>query len=455
MPDHPLREDYLSWGRVRRLAQRVIRPGFRDEAVQLLPRLAAEAPVLPFGQGRSYGDSCLNGGGVLVDTAGLDRFLRFDREAGVIEAEAGVTLAQILLLLGRAAEPGRSWFLPVTPGTKFVTVGGAIANDVHGKNHHSAGCFGNHVLWLDLLRSDGTVLRCSPTENAELFAATVGGLGLTGLVLAAAIQLKPVPSLWLEAEDIRYDTLREFHQLSAESLAEWDYTVAWVDCLARGPALGRGIFSRARHVSRAEPAPPPVMQPKLRVPVDLPGFVLNGATIGAFNGFYWRRAKRPSTPRITAYEPVFYPLDAIGNWNRIYGARGFFQYQCVVPPEAAETAIPALLEAIAAARQGSFLAVLKTLGERRSPGMLSFPMPGVTLALDFPNRGTATRDLLDRLDAVTAAAGGRVYPAKDGRVSARDFRRGYPEWRRFAAQVDPRFSSNFWRRVAGPAGTDA
>ena len=423
---------YQSWGRVTRPHQTVSRPAFAD-AIRL------PGCVLPYGMGRSYGDSCLNPGGALLDMGALDRLIGFDAATGVLEAEAGVTLAGVLAFLTAHAP---TWFLPVSPGTKFVTLGGAIANDVHGKNHHSAGCFGSHVLGFRLLRSDG-VVTCSPDENPALFAATIGGLGLTGAILSVRLHLMRVPSFWLEAEDIRFTDLAAFAQLSAESGA-WDYTVAWIDCFARG----RGIFTRARHIERAGPPPPVLTAPRRAMPVDLPGFALNRASVTAFNALYWRK---PAKRRMTSYEPVFYPLDAIAHWNRIYGARGFHQYQCVVPADA----IPALLDVIARAGQGSFLAVLKTLGDRPSPGMLSFPRPGTTLALDFPNAGPATYDLLNDLDRITADAGGRIYPAKDGRVSAANFQRFYPAWRDFAAHVDPAFSSSFWRRVSERPSCDA
>lgn len=453
----PPRRDVLAWGRAHRHAHTLIAPAFRDEAMRVLPQLAPETRWLPRGLGRSYGDSGLNEDQLLVDATGLDRFIALDADRGVLECEAGVTLADILQLLeARAAQAGAGpiWFLPVTPGTKFVTVGGAIANDVHGKNHHRAGCFGNHVLSLKLLRSTGEVLDCSPSENAGLFAATIAGLGLTGLILSARIQLKAVPGLWLEAEDLRYGNLDEFFALSEASRADWEYDVAWLDCLASGVALGRGVFSRARHVSwPQDSAPPrvrPAWQPRLAMPVDLPGFALNRLTVGGFNTLLWHKA--PATPkrRVVHYDGVFYPLDAIAQWNRLYGRQGFYQYQCVLPEAHARAAVRAQLQAIAASGEGSFLAVLKTFGARRSPGMLSFPMPGTTLALDFPNRGSRTLALLTRLDAVTREAGGRIYPAKDGRVSAADFQHGYPGWQAFAQHIDPRCSSSFWRRVSAP-----
>jgi FAD/FMN-containing dehydrogenase len=452
-------QPYLAWGRAHHFVHRVARPTFADDLPPLLGAAAAEGRyLLPYGMGRSYGDSCLNGGHALIDMRSFDRFIDLDLHNGIIDVEAGVTLAEILRLLSRQAKAECRWFLPVTPGTKFVTVGGAIANDVHGKNHHQAGCWGNHVLSFRLLRSDGIVRTCSPTENAELFAATIGGLGLTGLILSARIQLKSVPSLWLESETIRYDDLDAFYELSAASEAEWEYTVAWIDCRAPQRQLGRGVFSRARHIAAPASPPrmrPPALEPRVSLPRGLPGIALNRVSIGAFNAAYWRRAPRHPKRHVIAYDPVLYPLDAIGNWTQLYGSRGFFQYQCVVPMPAARQAIRTLAETIAAARDGSFLTVLKTFGSRASPGLLSFPMPGVTLAVDLPNRGNRARELMDRLDQITVAAGGRTYPAKEGRIVAEHFQSGFPRWREFAQYVDPNFSSTFWRRVSGSVGRNS
>lgn len=450
-----MRQDLLGWGRAHHFAHTLIAPAFQDEAVRVLSQLREETRWLPRGLGRSYGDSGLNENQLLVDATGLDRFIALDAATGVLECEAGVTLADILQLLetlATKADTGSVWFLPVSPGTKFVTVGGAIANDVHGKNHHRAGCFGNHVLSLRLLRSTGEVLDCSAAENTELFSATVAGLGLTGLILSAQIQLKAVTGLWLETEDVRYGNLDEFFSLSEASRDDWEYDVAWLDCLARGNALGRGVFTRARHVAWAAGSTPPLVrpawQPNLAMPLDLPGFALNRVTVGSFNTLLWHKAPARPKRRTAHYDGVFYPLDAIADWNRLYGKQGFYQYQCVLPEASARTAVREQLQAIAASGDGSFLAVLKTFGARRSPGMLSFPVAGTTLALDFANRGPRTLVLLDRLDAITREAGGRIYPAKDGRVSAIDFQRGYPQWQAFAQHIDPRCSSSFWRRVS-------
>jgi len=447
-----LRDDLLSWGRVHRYPHRALLPGFIDDARgSLAAAVASGVSVLPYGLGRSYGDSCLNEGGTLLVTRSLDRFIAFDPVSGEIECEAGVSVAGILdLLVHRPAEEPR-WFLPVTPGTKWVTVGGAIANDVHGKSHHANGCFGAHVQSLSLLRSDGRVLTCSRSENPELFCATVGGLGLTGVIVSARIALMQVPGSNVESEDLRYDDLDAFFQLSEESRADWHYTVAWVDCLARGRGLGRGVFSRARH-SGQDVARVPVSQPRFGMPVNAPGFLLNRHSVRAFNLLRWRRTSRTPATALRDFDPVLYPLDAIGAWNRLYGRRGFFQYQCVVPHVEARRNVRALLERVAASGESAFLAVLKVFGERPSPGLLSFPLPGTTLALDLPNRGAATLALMERLDDVVRSAGGRLYPAKDARMSSEDFQRGFPRWKEFRQHVDPAFSSSFWRRVsAAPA----
>ena len=389
--------------------------------------------------------SGLNPGGRLIDCRSLDRFIAFDRTTGILVCEAGVRLADILSVLGRPEADGSGWLPPVMPGTRFVTIGGAIANDVHGKNHHLRGSFGCHVLAFDLARSDGRVLTCSPAENPPLFAATIGGLGLTGLILRATIQLRRVAGTAVEAEDIRFDSLDRFFTLSAESDADWEYTAAWIDCLAQGRAIGRGIFSRARHAP-GRAAPPPELTPARNLPLTMPISLVTPLTVRLFNALYWRRPL--GARRVGAYARVLFPLDAIGQWNRVYGRAGFFQFQCVVPRAIGPAAIAALLRATAASGQGSMLTVLKTFGDRPSPGLMSFPMPGVTLALDFPDRGAATRRLLAELETITIAAGGRMYPAKDAVMTGWNFHASYPAIARFKAQLDPAFASGFARRVA-------
>jgi len=430
-----------SWGRYPLTAFETVRIADRRAAI---PSFEGRS-VLPHGMGRSYGDVCLTDGGVLLDTGGLDRFLSFDDATGELVCEAGVTLADIIDVM-----LPRGWFLPVTPGTKFVTVGGAIANDVHGKNHHRHGTFGAHVVSFELLRSDGERLLCSPTENKEWFEATIGGLGLTGLVVSATLRLKPVGSPFVAGQSIKFGNLDEFFALSAESAESHEYVVSWIDCLGRGETFGRGHFLRANGIGEDEAARRHARKPKalpLAMPVTPPLSLVNGLTLRAFNAFYYNRQIERSVEKAWHLDPFHYPLDAIANWNRMYGPKGFLQYQAVVPSEDQREVSEALLAEIARSGQGSFLVVLKVFGDRPSPGLLSFPMPGTTLALDFPIKGASTFALLDRLDAIVAEAGGRIYAAKDARMSAEMFRRGYPALERFKNFIDPRMSSSLARRL--------
>jgi FAD/FMN-containing dehydrogenase len=433
---------YESWGRYPRARQQVLVQHWRQDPLPL-PE-SPDMSVLPYGNGRSYGDVCLNDGNALVDARPLDRFVAFDAVNGVLRCEGGVLLSEILDL----AVP-RGWFLPVTPGTRLVTVGGAIANDVHGKNHHRAGTFGCHVRAFELLRSDGSRRVCSPDQEGNYFRATIGGLGLTGLITWAEIQLRKIGSPYIAQETIRYANLDEFFTLSAESDRDFEYTVAWIDCLASGPDLGRGVFIRGNHAGMAPDSPPRRPHLRLAMPVAPPFSLINHASLRLFNSAYFYGHRPGMHPGTTHYEPFFHPLDSVADWNRIYGPKGFMQYQCVVQRGEGAGAVREILERIARAGTGSFLAVLKMFGDQTSPGLLSFPRPGVTLALDFPNQGKKTHDLLAGLDEVVRAAHGRLYPAKDARMTGEDFRRAYPAWQVFDALRDPRFDSSFWRRVRG------
>lgn len=430
--------DYRSWGRYPRVQHTRVLPISWPSEPPALGGLTES--VLPFACGRSYGDSCLNDRGALLDVAGLDRFIAFDESQGLLRCEAGVTLADILALL-----VPRGWFVPVLPGTRWVSVAGAIANDIHGKNHHRAGTFGSHVTCFELLRSSGERMLCSPDRNADLFRATIGGLGLTGLILWAEVRLKRIPGAAIAMERIRFSSLDEFFRLSSRD-DDYEYTVAWIDCLARARRMGRGLFLRGDHVAGPPPASGP--GPRVRIPIDLPSGLINRLTLSGFNALYYRSQLRRERRRTVSYEPFFFPLDGIGNWNRLYGRRGLLQYQCVIP-NSAEGAIAAVLEEVVRSTEAPSLAVLKRFGASKSPGMLSFPRPGITLAIDFANRGASTLGLLERLDSVVGEANGAVYPAKDARMSARSFRRFFPAWQSFALHVDPKFSSSFWRRVTG------
>lgn len=425
---------YESWGRTPTAPPaHVVRVGWRHEAPGALA--TAERPVLAYGRGRSYGDVCLNEGGTILDTRGLARIVAFDPETGTLRAEAGVTLAEVL-----AVVVPRGWFLPVTPGTRHVTLGGAVANDVHGKNHHRAGTFGRHVTALGLARSSGEVQTLAPGD--PLFAATVGGLGLTGLITEVAFQLAPLPSGLVDRRTTRFRSLDAFTALSRAADARSPYVVAWLD--GRRPE-GRGLLFEGAHApGDAGPVPDAPASASLSVPVDAPSWALSPLAVRAFNAAYFR-LPRAATDRVPL-GPFFYPLDGVGHWNRAYGRRGFYQYQFVVPPDAAD-AVRDVLGRLAAARAGSFLSVLKTFGALPSPGMLSFPRPGLTLALDLPNRGPETARLLRSCDEVVREAGGAVYPAKDACMTPASFRAFFPGWEAFAAHVDPAFSSSFWRRV--------
>ncbi len=432
------RPAFESWGRY---------PTLRSDVVPLYwtedfpPREVPEKPILPVGMGRSYGDVCLLDGGTLYHTTGLDKLLYFEPETGVLRCEAGVTLAEIL----EFAVP-RGYFLPVTPGTKYVTVGGAIANDIHGKNHHLAGTFGNHVLAIELVRSNGARFICTPSHNADWFAATVGGLGLTGLITWAEIQLRPIASRKIQYQGTKFVGIDEFVALSqAGSKAE--YTVAWIDCVAKGKNFARGIFMQGDHSKVAEP-PLPTKAPWLSVPVDFPEIALNRLSVGIFNTLYYNKQLTKKKTGLVDYEPFFYPLDSVLRWNRIYGKQGLLQFQCVIPWEQGhQQGIVRILKAITASGLASFLAVIKVFGDVRSPGRLSFPMPGITLALDFPIRREVSFDLLDRLANITLEHGGRMYPAKDARMTAAQFQAFYPQWEDFSRYIDPRMSSAFWKRV--------
>jgi FAD/FMN-containing dehydrogenase len=390
--------------------------------------------------GRSYGDACLNPQGTLWLTTGLDHFIAFDDRTGRLVCEAGVLLCDIQ----RLAVP-RGWILPVTPGTQLVTVGGAIANDVHGKNHHVLGAFGDHVQRLTLLRTDGETIQCGADERPDWFAATVGGVGLTGVIVQAEIQLRRIPGPWLETETIPYANLDEFFQLADDSEAQWEHTVSWIDCIPGSG--GRGVFMRGNPVAaKRQPAPP---GRQLTMPIVPPVSLVNRLSLRPFNMAYYHLKKWRAGRAVTHYEPFFYPLDNLLEWNRMYGPRGFFQYQSVVPRGVARDAVQSMLQEIARFGDGSFLAVLKTFGNRTPVGMLSFAQPGATLALDFPNHGEHTQKLFARLDAIVTEARGRIYLAKDARMPRALFEAGYPRLPEFLKYRDRGISSGLSRRLMG------
>ncbi|MBS1800656.1 MAG: FAD-binding oxidoreductase [Acidobacteria bacterium] len=398
--------------------------------------------VLPVGLGRSYGDVCLLDQGNLLPTPAMNRLISFDPETGLLTAEAGISLAQILDF-----SVPRGFFLPVTPGTKYVTLGGAIANDIHGKNHHVAGTFGRHVTEFELVRSDGTVLRCSPNENPEFYAMTIGGLGLTGLIRWATLRLKPIVSRKIDYEGIQFHGIDEFLYLT-EASKEIEYTVSWVDCTSTGKNFCRGIFMQGDHSTRRDELKPSP-EPKLVFPFNAPGFALNHVSVSAFNTLFFHKQMGKRQVALQDYEPFFYPLDKVLHWNRMYGKSGLLQFQYVIPWNNAREGTVAILKEVAKSGLASFLAVLKAFGDVPSPGVMSFPRPGITLALDFPIKPGKSFPLFERLADMTLEFGGRLYPAKDAAMTAAQFQAFYPEWRQLARFRDPLITSSFWERVTG------
>ena len=426
-----------SWGRLSAYPHHLIPLTDRHQVTEVITR---QHPGIALGNGRSYGDVCLNPNGVLWTSTGLDRLIRFDPHTGRLTCEAGVLLRDIQRIM-----VPRGWILPVTPGTQLVTVGGAIANDVHGKNHHRLGSFGDSVLAIRLIRTDGQVIDCGPDHEPNWFAATVGGLGLTGVITEVELQLRQIPGPWLETETLPYGNLDQFFELADHSEASWEHTVSWIDCMNnRG---GRGIFMRG---NPSHAATGRLTRSKKRsLPFTPPISLVNRLSLKPFNISYYHLNRIKAGKGIVHYEPFSYPLDNLLEWNRMYGPRGFYQYQSVVPRQVGKEAISAMLNEIARAGEGSFLAVLKTFGDRKSRGMLSFPQTGVTLALDFPNRGERTQRLFVRLDAIVGEAGGRLYPAKDSRMPRDLFEAGYPQLGQFLGYRDPGISSAFSRRIMG------
>lgn len=367
--------------------------------------------VIARGNGRSYGDAALSD--AIFSTKRLNKFISFDRIEGVLECESGVLLSDILEI-----SVPQGYFLNVTPGTKFISVGGAIASDVHGKNHHAEGCFSEYVISFQLMKANGEVIQCSRQENEEVFWATIGGMGLTGIILSAKIKLKNIESSYIRQESIKAENLDEIFQLFDES-EDWTYTVAWIDCLQKGKNIGRSILMRGEHALRDElPASlkkePLKVKKKnaLSVPFYFPSFVLNSLSIKVFNWLYYRKQSKKEVKNFVHYEPFFYPLDVIHQWNKIYGKKGFIQYQMVIPKERGKEGMKKILETIAKSGNGSFLAVLKLFGKNNPQAYNSFPIEGYTLALDFKVNSKLPK-LVSDLDKVVEEFGGRIYLTKD------------------------------------------
>ncbi len=439
------------WGMTEPTVAEVAQPRSADEVAALMKGVSA-AGVIARGLGRSYNNAAQNDGGLVLSMAGMTDVLSFDQASGVVTCEAGVSLEQLMVRLLPAG-----WFVPVSPGTRQVTVGGAIAADVHGKNHHSAGSFARHVLSFDLLTADGDVRTVTPESDADLFWGTAGGMGLTGIILRATIAMKPVETSRLIVDTVRTANIDDTMAYLASTDKDYDYTVAWTDCLAGRGSLGRSVITsgdfatigEVRYRNRARPLE---FKPSALVgaPPVVPSGLVNARTVALLNEAWFRKAPRRRTGEIQTIGRFFHPLDGIRNWNRVYGPAGFRQYQYVVP-FGAEDVVRRSLERISALRAPSFVTVLKRFGEG-DQGMLSFPMPGWTLALDFPSRTPWLSQLLGELDELVLEAGGRLYLAKDSRIPAELMPRMYPryeDFRRLRAEIDPAgiFSSDLSVRL--------
>lgn len=427
-------EELSGWGLTPKARCDVVRP---ERMSELKP---FSVPYLARGLGRSYGDASLNSSGKVVLMERLNRMLSFDDKTGVLRAEGGVTLAEII----ETFVP-RGWFLSVTPGTKFVTLGGCFACDVHGKNHHHTGSFAQHVKEIELLQADYQTVRCSPAVKKELFWSTAGGMGLTGVIKELTIQLIPIESAFVKVTNYSTKNLEETLAVLTDPAKDEIYSVAWIDCFASGDSLGRGIVMNGHHALLEEL--PKGTKPfeykkasKASIPCFCPSWFLGAYSVKTFNRLYYACQSGKTSPFLTDFDRYFYPLDAISNWNRIYGKNGFIQYQFVVPHKDALKSLQKILGMFSQAKYGSFLAVLKRFGPQ-NPGYLSFPHEGFTLALDIPMKGSKQLlEFLTTVDREVLQAGGRVYLAKDTRLSPETFRAMYPryqEWLSEKHRVDP------------------
>jgi FAD/FMN-containing dehydrogenase len=406
------------WGKYPVTESEVLNPLSADDVLRHISDDAG-LPTIARGLGRSYGDSSL--APRVIRTTSLDHFLAFDAEMGSITCAAGVSLADILTVF-----VPKGWFLPVTPGTKHVTVGGAIASDVHGKNHHLHGTFCEHVLSLKIATVSSGIVECSRDREPELFHATCGGMGLTGVILEATFNLIPITSAFIDEKTIKAESIVEAIELF-ECHRKTTYSVAWIDCLSTGKSLGRSLLMLGEHSSRFDLTTG--KPPRMAVPIDMPGFLLNRFSIQAFNAIYYNRSRSKQSERSCHYESFFYPLDIIEDWNRMYGRNGFTQYQVVLPLNSGLEGITALLQRISESKRASFLAVLKTFGPEND-NYLSFPFEGYTLALDF-KLDSELFEFLNNLDDIVLHYGGRLYMTKDSRMSETMFKQSYPRWQDF------------------------
>jgi FAD/FMN-containing dehydrogenase len=445
-----LEQPLSGWGRYPIVKSYLQRPEKVASLAEIV-RETTDRSILARGSGRSYGDAALNPKGDTILTEGLNRILAFDEQSGILHCEAGVTIKEILEIF-----LPQGWFPAVTPGTKFVTVGGAVAFDVHGKNHHLDGSFSRYVQSLKLILASGQVLQCSPQENSDIFWATIGGMGLTGIIIEVEFALRPIQTAYIQSYNLKAKNLDEVIALFNQYEPQYQYSVAWIDCLTSGDSLGRSILMLGNHaqiddLNQKQRLTPLQIKskPRFKVPFDLPAGLLNRYTMSNFNTLYYTRQRSMQAHSVVDYDSFFYPLDFLWDWNRLYGKRGFVQYQFVVPLETSREALLQVLQLCSQKGWGSFLAVLKRLGSETA--WLSFPMPGYTLALDMPVK-PGLWEFLDQLDQVVIQHGGRVYLAKDARLGPAAFRAMYPnfpKWLEVKLKVDPhnRFSSVLSQRL--------
>lgn len=435
-----MRKLLANWNNYPVVEGREISFDYGKEIATKLPKAS-----IPHGNGRCYGDASLSSD--VVNTLRYDKLLAFDEVNGIITCQSGLLLSDLLQII-----VPRGWFLPVTPGTKFITVGGAVASDVHGKNHHVEGSFSRHVLSISVLTGTGQIIVCSPDADPDLFQATCGGMGLTGVILDVKFRLKRIHTAYIRQKQIRARNLDEIMDLFRENSGS-TYSVAWIDCLKSGKHFGRSILILGEHATTDEVKADNVLLPKekslLTVPFYFPSFVLNGFSVRAFNAVYYAKNYKKTLESVVHYDGFYYPLDSILNWNRIYGKRGFVQYQFVLPLETSRQGLVDIMTRINRRGAGSFLAVLKLFGEQDD--LISFPMRGYTLALDFPIE-PGLFAFLDELDNIVADYGGRIYLSKDARMKSEIFWRTYPhaeEFRAILRKYDPenRFVSHLSQRL--------
>jgi len=422
-----MKKKIANWGNYPVMESDELSFRFKDQVKRII---GGKKNFIPRGNGRCYGDASL--ANTTISTLKYNRIIEFNTETGVFECESGLTLDKILDVI-----VPKGWFLPVTPGTKFITVGGAVGSDVHGKNHHSEGSFSNHIIEMKVLTADGNEITCSKTQNPDLFAATCGGMGLTGLVTTVKFQLKKIETSYIRQKQVKAKNLDEILKLFSE-YSHYTYSMAWIDCLTRGENFGRSILTVGEHAKLDELPEKFKKNPlavhgkkKITFPFNLPSWVLNSFTVKAFNFLYYGKNFKKEINNIVPYEPFFYPLDAILHWNRGYGKKGFVQYQFVLPLTAKEGLVE-ILNRISEKKMGSFLVVLKVFGKQDD--LISFPSEGYTLAMDFPVR-KGLFEFLDELDQIVLKYNGRLYMSKDARMKPEMLEKGYPRLEEFKAIV--------------------